>query len=86
MPFIKPGEVYEVQKLITELIEDFPALEKEYRGGNLDKDVYSFLERNAVTGNKEEGMIVKVNGVWVDVDSFMDAPQRARPIDTLELE
>lgn len=85
MPFLKPGVVLEVQEQIVELMEEFSTVEEMYKKGDFNSDTIKFLEMNPVTGEIDtDCRIVKANGVYVDVETVMDATKIPRPIERIQ--
>lgn len=71
MPYIKPGDLYEIQRQIAGLVK--------LQGDSLEEcpeSVRDFLRTNPVNGKVQDRIrIAKVNDVWVDLDDVSDAEE-----------
>ena len=76
--FIKPGEIYSVQKTIVELLK-----ENDMQFGELDEETREFMMLNPVTKEKEGGKFRKADGVWVSESAYEDAESMMRPVDEM---
>jgi len=74
--FIKPGEIYEAQSTIIELLKEN---DKDLK--DLDEEVKEFLLVNPVTKKKDGGKFRYVDGVWVSEEGYEEADSLKRPLD-----
>lgn len=83
MPYLKPGEMYAVQMELVRLMREFKSVRSQYLNGDFQDLTEDFLNRNPVTGEPDAkgDRVVKVNGVWVDVESVMNADKVGLPIE-----
>lgn len=70
MPYTKPGEMVEAQRVIREYLSN---MEVDKVHDDIDA-LESFLHRHPVSGDySDDSRFAKVDGVWVREDSIEDA-------------
>lgn len=85
MPYMKPNVVIELQEQLVELMEEFSTIEEMYKKGELNKTTLQFLQTNPVTGDYDtDCKFMKVNGVYVDLESTMEAERQELPIKRIQ--